>query len=37
VLRQLTLAHRAELRSATPALVRALEALVDRGRAKKTR
>jgi DNA-binding MarR family transcriptional regulator len=37
VLQRLTLAHRAELRSAAPTLVRALEALVGRGRAKKTR
>jgi DNA-binding MarR family transcriptional regulator len=35
VLRKLSLAHRAELRSAAPMLVRVLEALVGRGRAKK--
>jgi DNA-binding MarR family transcriptional regulator len=36
VLQRLTVAHRAELRSAAPALVRALTALVGRQRVKKT-
>ena len=35
VLRGLSLAHRAELRSAAPTLLRAVHALVDRPRAKK--